>query len=90
MFYNQSMRYHFTKHAQEKIERIRKAGFLITHSTVKQAISKPIRIEDRLDGTRIAMTFLNRNHVLRVVYRIDDDIIVIITLYPARRKAYGI
>ncbi len=84
------MQFHFTKHAQEKIARIRQAGFLVTQLLVKEAISKPIRVEDRLDGTHIAMVILNSNHVLRVVYRIDGDIIVIITLYPGRRKAYGI
>ncbi len=84
------MRFHFTKHAQEKILRVRQAGFLVTQLVVKQAVSKPMKVEDRLDGTHIAMTVLNSNHVLRVVYRIDGDIMVIITLYPGRRKAYGI
>lgn len=84
------MRFHFTKHAQEKLVLIQQAGFLVTQALVKEAISKPIHVEDRLDGTHIAMVLLNRNHVLRVVYRIDGDIIIIITLYPGRRKAYEI
>jgi hypothetical protein len=57
---------------------------------VKTAVLKPIRIESRLDGTNIAMVYLNKIHVLRVVYRVDSDIIIVITIYPGRRKAYGI
>lgn len=84
------MRFHFTKHAIEKLLRIHQVGFLVTQALVKQALSQPMKVEDRLDGTHIAMVLLNRSHVLRVVYRVDGDIIIIITLYPGRRKAYGL
>mgnify|MGYP001566104369 CR=1 FL=1 len=84
------MSYYFTKHAKEKIIKTRNAGFLITVDTVKKTILKPIRVEDRYDGTQIASSLLNGSHILRVVYRVDGDIIVIITLYAGRRKAYGL
>jgi hypothetical protein len=84
------MRFHLTKHAVEKIELIRRYGFLINQSIVKNAISKAKKVEDRIDGTHIATILLNGSHVLRVVYRVENDIIIIITLYPGRRKAYGI
>jgi hypothetical protein len=84
------MTYYFTKHAKEKIIKTRKAGFLVTVDTVKKTVSKPLRIEDRYDGTYIVSSLLYGNHILRVVYRVDGDIIVIITLYAGRRKAYGL
>ena len=84
------MRFHFTHHAKEKIALIRKAGFSVTRKKVKQAILNPLWIEDRPDGTKIATTLLDEKHVLRVVFRREDDIIIVITCYPGRRKAYGV
>lgn len=84
------MRFHFTHHAKQKIIRIRKVGFPITREKIKQTILNPLRIEDRTDGTRIAATLLDEKHVLRVVFRIEGDIIIVITCYPGRRKVYGV
>jgi len=69
---------------------MRKSGFLVTVDTIKKTVLKPLRVEDHYDGTHIASSFINKHHVLRVVYRVDGDIIVIITVYPGRRKAYGL
>jgi len=84
------MNFYFTKHAKEKLVKTRKSGFLITIDTIKKIVLKPLKVEDRYDGTHIASSLINSYHVLRVVYRMDGDIIVIITLYPGRRKAYGL
>ncbi len=84
------MRFHFTKHAKQKFLRVRKAGFKITQKQVKQTVSSPLKVENRFDGTYIATTIIDKMHVLRVVYRTENDIIVIITFYPGRRKAYEI
>ena len=85
------MKFRFTQHAKQKLARVRKAGFTLTLKQVKQAVLHPRRVEDREGGTLIATTPLDEDHVLRVVYRPEenrDDIIVIITFYPGRRKAY--
>jgi len=84
------MQFHFTKHAKNKFTKVRKSGFLITQKQVKKTISNPLKTEDRPDGTIISTTLLDKTHVLRVVYRIESDIIIIITFYPGRRKAYEI
>ena len=84
------MKFHFTKHAISKFLKTRKAGFSITRKQIKQTIISAKRVEDRPDKTSIAMTVIDDNHVLRVVYRRENDIIVIITFYPGRRKAYEI
>lgn len=84
------MPFHFTKHARHKFILVRKAGFSISQKQVKQTVSSPLRVEDRQDGTYIAMTLIDKKHILRVVYKHENDIIVIITFYPGRRKAYEI
>lgn len=86
------MRYHFTKHAKEKFVRMRQAGFFITQRTITSTIAHPLKTEPRPDGTIIASSILDEQHVLRVVYRIEKihAIIIVITFYPGRRKAYAL
>lgn len=84
------MRFHFTKHAKEKLLKVKKFGFAIDRNKVEQTVIKPVRVEERVDGTYIASSFLDEKHILRVVYRVEGDIIIVITFYPGRRKPYGI
>lgn len=88
--YTEYVRFHFTKHANTKLILVKQAGFNITKTKVKQTIFHPLRTEERNDGTFITTTLLDQDHVLRVVYRREDDIIVVITFYPGRRKSYAI
>ena len=57
---------------------------------MEQTVRSPVRIENRRDSTTIVTSIPWKRHVLRVVYRRDGDIIVIITLYPGRKKDYGL
>ena len=84
------MRFHFTKHANEKFARVKKAGFPLTSDQVEKTIIHPSKIEAKPDGTFIATKILGSIYILRVVYREQDDIMVIITFYPARRVDYEI
>lgn len=84
------MRFRFTKHARGKFKKIAKTGIDVTEKQVKRTVRLPIKLEDRADGTYIAMRLLDESHVLRVVYRIEDSVRVVITFYPGRRKQYGI
>lgn len=84
------MRYRFTKHANEKLRLIRKTEFKISKKIIQNTFHNPLRVEDRYDGTFIASSLIDNLHILRVVYKRKDGIIVIITFYPGRRKSYGI
>ncbi len=84
------MRFHFTKHAQHKLRKVKQAGFSVSENKVEQTIINPIKVENREDGTYIATTLLDKTHVLRVVYRQENDIIIVITFYPGRRKVYEV
>ena len=84
------MHFRFSRHAKEKLLLVKKYGFTITQKMVKQAVIHPIRVDTRQDGTLVANTVLSEKLVLRVAHRYEGDIIVIITIYPGRRKAYGL
>ena len=84
------MLFHFTKHAKDKFIKVRYAGFALSKKQVQETIQHPNKVEEKPDGTFIATKILDSIYILRVVYREEDDIIVIITFYPARRKDYEI
>lgn len=84
------MQIHFTKHAKEKIKLLQKYGFKISKVFVRLIIQSPLRIENRNDATTIANGEFDENHIIRIVHRHEGDRIIVITLYPGRRKAYGL
>lgn len=84
------MSFHFTSHAKDKFLKVEKAGFTLSQKDLKDTISNPLFLENRTDGTYIASSLLDKNHILRVVYRKENDIIIVITFYPAKRKRYEI
>ena len=84
------MHFRYTKHARGKFQKVKEAGYSINRKQVEQTILLPKKSEGKPDGTIIAMDLLDEKHVLRVVYRYENDIIIIITFYPGRRKAYEI
>ena len=49
---------------------------------------EPDNIEKGYKGRLIAQKELDEDHVLRVVYEKEADKIIIITLYPGRKKRY--
>lgn len=84
------MRFRFTNHAVNKFLIIKRSGFKITRTKVKNTVKLPLKVETKSDGTFIATSLIDASHVFRVVYRVEGAIIVIITFYPGRRKAYEI
>ena len=84
------MKFRYTKHAVYKFLKLQQSGFHITRLKIQNTIKSPLKLETRIDNNLIATSLIDDLHVLRVVYRTEDDIIVIITFYPGRRKAYEI
>lgn len=84
------MLFRYTKHAVYKFDLLKKYRFLISKSLIESIIIKPTKLETKPDGTYVAMARYDRTHVLRVVYRIEHDTMVIITFYPGRKKSYEI
>jgi len=82
------MEIHFTKHAKEKFRVLARHGVVITEKKVSQTVRLPERIDDSRNPLIIAQSKLNSDHVLRVVYKIEEGIIIIITFYPGRTSQY--
>ena len=84
------MNVRFTKHALEKFGILDRYGFQVTKDQVLDVMGNPDLI-DTLSRSPlyVAQKALDKNHVLRVVYRLEEGEKVIITFYPGRIKQYG-
>ncbi len=78
----------FTNHARLKIDLLKKHGVEIEEDFIRKTVIKPDNIEKGYKGRLIAQKELDEGHVLRVVYEEEADKIIIITLYPGRKKRY--
>ena len=59
----------------------------LSEDVVIEALREPDRVLVGYRGRKIAHKFKN-NYVLRVIYE-EDDFIMVITVYPARRERYA-
>ena len=78
----------FTNHAKDKFLILKKHNFPIDEETVLKTVKEPDRIEAGRKGRLIAQKVMGEEHLLRVVYEIKENKIVIVTFYPARRSRY--
>ena len=78
----------FTKHAEEKFGVLGRHGVKISTGQVLNTIKNP----NKLDYTRkpliIAQSAFDKRRVLRVVYKIEKNVILVITFYPGRKSQY--
>ena len=78
----------FSLHCLEKIVLLKRHNFSIENEFVIDAILNPDSTSIGKVNRKIAQKILDENHVLRVIYEDSEDEILIITLYPGRRKRY--
>ncbi len=78
----------FTRHAERKFVVLARHGFRVTRDLVVQIVEEPELIDTKRLPLLIAQGQLDSRHVLRVVYREENDDQVIITFYPGRRSQY--
>lgn len=71
-----------TQHARRRLEK-----YKLRESEVIEAIEHPDELLENHGGRKIAHKFLN-SYVLRIVYE-ENDIISVITVYPARKERYA-
>ena len=79
---------HFTRHAIEKFLILKRHGFLIPKVAVAKTVEEPDSIDYSRPPLKIAQRDFDKSHVLRVVYREEDDTKIIITFYPGRKTQY--
>jgi hypothetical protein len=77
----------FTQHAQQKFSILAEHSFVVSEEEVRLTVLSPDRVEGR-EVEQIAQRRISDTHVLRVVYRLENDEMVVITFYPGRRKRY--
>ncbi|MBU4142828.1 DUF4258 domain-containing protein [Patescibacteria group bacterium] len=79
----------FTKHAENKFEILKRHKFLISENQVIKTIERPDLIDQSRLPLLIAQRKIDREYVLRVVYKREFSVIKVITFYPGRKKQYG-
>ncbi len=73
-------------HAKEKIARLYHLG--ITERTVNSVLLNPHKIEAGYLNRKIAEGPLGQRHVVRVVFEEINNMMLVITVYPADRRRY--
>lgn len=78
----------FSEHSQLKIEILANHGITINPEFIIETVRSPDKLEAGEEDKQIAQKRLDKNRVLRVVYREFNAFILILTLYPGRRSRY--
>jgi len=79
----------YTRHAREKFTILERHGCPVTAEQVEATVRTPERVEPDPPGRWIAQRGLDERRVLRVVYRQEGELRVIITFYPGRKARYA-
>lgn len=83
------MKFIFTKHAKERLRDFARYGVKISRQEVIEVIKNPEHVDEESDHPKmIASKPKDAKHILRVVFKIEDDIITVITFYPAMKGRY--
>lgn len=84
------MKIKYTRHAAvDKFLMFKRHKFKVTKKLVKEAIINPEHKDKESDAPKIiASKSIDSRHILRVVYRKEGDIIIVITFYPAEKGRY--
>ena len=78
----------FTNHAIEKFSVIENLGWHLTKARIKNTIQQPKWTGVTKQNQTTAMQLVDENHIVRVVFRQEDDTITVITFHIARRGKY--
>ncbi|MBI3589058.1 MAG: DUF4258 domain-containing protein [Candidatus Liptonbacteria bacterium] len=78
----------FTKHAENKFEILKRHQFPISKKLVTDALENPDLIDHSRQPLLIAQKKIDRDHVLRVVFKKELGNTKVITFYPGRIKQY--
>lgn len=78
----------YTQHARYKFQILAQHGFPVTEQQVVDVLRRPDVVIPQSGDRYIAQKRLGERHVLRVIYRKEDEDLVVITFYPGRRERY--
>lgn len=76
----------YTKHALRKFKDLDVLGVRVTKRLIRSILINPYTVDAESDRPNsIASGVFDDRHLLRIVYRNEDGIIVVITFYPVRK-----
>lgn len=78
----------YSDHAIDKINLLKKHGFFVKRSFVENAINEPERKDPGYKDRYVVQRVFDEDHVMRVVCEEYPDYILVITIYPGKRKRY--
>lgn len=79
----------YTKHAAiDKPRMFKKHNFNISKKAINETITTPEHEDESQSPKIIASKSIDEKHILRVVYRVENDRIIVITFYPAEKERY--
>jgi hypothetical protein len=79
----------FTKHAYQKFEFLRKYGFDVSEASVRETVTNPSHIHRR-DDQLLASKPFTQECALRVVYKIVNGNVVVVTFCPVKRERFNV
>ncbi len=80
---------YFTKHSKTKILILIDHGFKVSEEFVLLAIKTPDRVFHR-GGQKMFLKIYDEKHAIQIVCEVSEEIIKVITIFPVRRRRYGI
>lgn len=78
----------FTRHALEKFAILERHGFRVSRHAIVRTVENPEDIDYSRFPLKIAQRSFDKTHVLRVVYKEEDKVKIVITFYPGRKSQY--
>ncbi len=79
----------FTKHAEEKFGKLPPSSVKVRRVDVLNAIKEPLFIDLEFNKPKIIVHgSLDKKHIVRVVYKKENGIIIVITFYPTSKGRY--
>ena len=76
----------FSPHAKKKLRRLMKVG--VSEEKVVETVRNPEKLVFGYFGRKVAQSELSLELLLRVVYEETDNKVLILTLYPSKRRRY--
>ena len=80
---------YLTKHVKDKIVLLVEHGFRLDENFIISAIKNPDKSFAR-DSQKIFLKLYNENHAIQIVCEEMADSIKVITVFPVRRRRYGV
>ena len=78
----------YTSHAENKFEILKRYGVTYTKTQIEDVLLHPDTVKGPKKGRMIAQKTVSKTHLIRIIYEKRDNILKVITFYPARRKRY--